>query len=61
MEIVDPHRIRFVLHTPWPDFLTFYATPATAAAARCLPGDAARLRAACDQIVAAFRDQRPPG
>jgi peptide/nickel transport system substrate-binding protein len=32
VEIVDPHRIRFVLHTPWPDFLAFYATPATGAA-----------------------------
>jgi peptide/nickel transport system substrate-binding protein len=32
IEIVDPHRVRFVLHTPWPDFLVFYATPATGAA-----------------------------
>jgi peptide/nickel transport system substrate-binding protein len=32
VEIVDPHRVRFVLHAPWPDFLTFYATPATGAA-----------------------------
>jgi peptide/nickel transport system substrate-binding protein len=32
VEVVDPHRIRFVLHAPWPDFLTFYATPATGAA-----------------------------
>jgi len=32
VDILDPHRIRFVLHTPWPDFLTFYATPATGAA-----------------------------
>src|SRR5262245_12440777 len=32
VEIVDPHRIRFVLHTAWPDFLVFYATPATGAA-----------------------------
>jgi peptide/nickel transport system substrate-binding protein len=32
VEIVDPHRVRFVLHSPWPDFLTFYATPATGAA-----------------------------
>ena len=31
IEIVHPHHIRFVLHDPWPDFLTFYATPATAA------------------------------
>ena len=31
VEIVDPHRVRFVLHTPWPDFLAFYATPATGA------------------------------
>jgi hypothetical protein len=21
--------VRFQLHAPWPDFLTFYATPAT--------------------------------
>jgi peptide/nickel transport system substrate-binding protein len=32
VEIVDPHRVRFVMHTPWPDFLSFYATPATGAA-----------------------------
>jgi peptide/nickel transport system substrate-binding protein len=32
VDIVDPHRIRFVLGTPWPDFLVFYATPATGAA-----------------------------
>jgi peptide/nickel transport system substrate-binding protein len=32
VEIVDAHRVRFVLHTPWPDFLAFYATPATGAA-----------------------------
>ena len=32
VEVVDPHRIRFVLHTAWPDFLVFYATPATGAA-----------------------------
>jgi len=31
IEMVHPHHIRFVLHEPWPDFLTFYATPATAA------------------------------
>ena len=31
VEIVDPHRVRFVLHGPWPDFLVFYATPATGA------------------------------
>src|SRR5881409_1636013 len=30
IEIVHPHHIRFVLHEPWPGFLTFYATPATA-------------------------------
>lgn len=29
---VAPQRVRFVLHEPWPDFLTFYATPATGAA-----------------------------
>ncbi len=32
VEIVDAHRVRFVLHAPWPDFLSFYATPATGAA-----------------------------
>ena len=32
VDIVDRHRIRFVLHKPWPDFLVFYATPATGAA-----------------------------
>jgi peptide/nickel transport system substrate-binding protein len=32
VEIINPHRVRFVLHSPWPDFLVFYATPATGAA-----------------------------
>jgi len=32
VEIADPHRVRFVLNSPWPDFLVFYATPATGAA-----------------------------
>jgi peptide/nickel transport system substrate-binding protein len=32
VDVVDPHRVRFTLHAPWPDFLAFYATPATGAA-----------------------------
>jgi len=32
VDVIDPHRVRFVLHKPWPDFLVFYATPATGAA-----------------------------
>src|SRR5215467_5515625 len=32
VDIVDPYRLRFVLTAPWPDFLVFYATPATGAA-----------------------------
>jgi peptide/nickel transport system substrate-binding protein len=32
LEIVDPYRIRFRLKERWPDFLVFYATPATGAA-----------------------------
>ena len=32
IEIPDPYRIRFVLDKPWPDFLVFYASPATGAA-----------------------------
>jgi len=32
VDVIDPHRVRFVLHAPWPDFLAFYATPATGAA-----------------------------
>src|SRR5215471_5739534 len=31
VEIVDPLTVRFHLHTPWPDFMTFYGTTATAA------------------------------
>src|SRR5213594_988672 len=31
VQIVDPLRVRFVLREPWPDFLTFYASPATGA------------------------------
>jgi peptide/nickel transport system substrate-binding protein len=29
--VVDPHRVRFVLHEPWPDFMTFYGTFASGA------------------------------
>ena len=32
IDVVDPHRVRFQLKEPWPDFLAFYATPATGAA-----------------------------
>jgi len=32
VEVVDPHRVRFHLHQPWPDFMTFYGTLATGAA-----------------------------
>jgi peptide/nickel transport system substrate-binding protein len=32
VQAVDPQRVRFQLKEPWPDFLTFYATPATGAA-----------------------------
>ena len=31
IEVVDPHQIRFHLHEPWPDFLTFYGALATGA------------------------------
>jgi peptide/nickel transport system substrate-binding protein len=31
VEVVEAHRLRFVLQEPWPDFLTFYATTATGA------------------------------
>jgi ABC-type transport system substrate-binding protein len=30
-EIVDPLTVRFTLKEPWPDFMTFYGTTATAA------------------------------
>jgi peptide/nickel transport system substrate-binding protein len=32
VEVVDPHRVRFRFKQPWPDFMTFYGTPATGAA-----------------------------
>jgi len=32
VDVVDPYRVRFRLKRPWPDFMTFYATPATGAA-----------------------------
>lgn len=32
VEVIDAHRVRFILPAPWPDFLTFYATLATGAA-----------------------------
>jgi peptide/nickel transport system substrate-binding protein len=31
VEIVNSHQVRFRLHEPWPDFLTFYGTPASGA------------------------------
>lgn len=31
VEVVNPHLVRFHLHAPWPDFLTFYGTTATGA------------------------------
>jgi peptide/nickel transport system substrate-binding protein len=31
IDIVDPQRIRFRFKQPWPDFMTFYGTPATGA------------------------------
>jgi Bacterial extracellular solute-binding proteins, family 5 Middle len=31
VEVVDPWRVRFRLKEPWPDFMTFYATPASGA------------------------------
>ncbi len=30
VEIVDAQQIRFCFKLPWPDFLTFYGTPANA-------------------------------
>src|SRR5256712_2180669 len=32
VDVLDQLRVRFVLDKPWPDFLLFYATPATGAA-----------------------------
>ena len=32
VDVVDPYRVRFRLKRPRPDFMTFYATPATGAA-----------------------------
>jgi peptide/nickel transport system substrate-binding protein len=32
VEVVDPRTVRFHLKAPWPDFMTFYGTTATAAA-----------------------------
>src|SRR5215470_6503207 len=29
--IIDPHRVRFVLREPWPDFMTYYGTLASGA------------------------------
>src|SRR5437870_13580402 len=29
--VVGPHRVRFQLHEPWPDFMTFYGTFASGA------------------------------
>ncbi|HYB40900.1 MAG TPA: ABC transporter substrate-binding protein [Candidatus Methylomirabilis sp.] len=32
VEVVDAYRVRFRMKQPWPDFMAFYATPATGAA-----------------------------
>ena len=32
VQVIDSHHVRFQLKEPWPDFLAFYATPATGAA-----------------------------
>jgi peptide/nickel transport system substrate-binding protein len=32
VDVVDTQRVRFKLKQPWPDFMTFYGTPATGAA-----------------------------
>jgi peptide/nickel transport system substrate-binding protein len=32
VEVVDPQRVRFRFKAPWPDFMTFFGTPATGAA-----------------------------
>jgi peptide/nickel transport system substrate-binding protein len=31
VDVIDPHRIRFRFKQPWPDFMTFYGTPASGA------------------------------
>src|SRR5207244_784086 len=31
VEVVDAHRVRIRLREPWPDFMTFFGTPATGA------------------------------
>ena len=31
IDVVDPYRVRFRFKHPWPDFMTFYGTPATGA------------------------------
>jgi peptide/nickel transport system substrate-binding protein len=31
VEVVSPHHVRFHLHEPWPDFMTFYGTLASGA------------------------------
>ncbi len=31
VEVVDPYRVRFRLKEPWPDFMTFYCSPASGA------------------------------
>jgi peptide/nickel transport system substrate-binding protein len=32
VDVIDPQRVRIRLKQPWPDFMTFYGTPATGAA-----------------------------
>src|SRR5215510_14748492 len=31
LEVVEPYRVRFHLHQPWPDFMAYYGTLATGA------------------------------
>src|SRR2546428_5495334 len=43
VQVVDPHRVRFQLKAPWPDFLPLYATPATRAAGIVPPKDVEKV------------------
>ena len=44
VEALDPGRVRFRLKQPWPDFMTFYGTPATGAG-WIVPGSTSRRSA----------------
>ena len=62
VDVLDPLRVRFALDKPWPDFLSFYATPSTGAAGkRFVGGERRRLRSPGGYLHGDGPPCAPPG